>query len=101
MDVRIERRRESLAISLSGELDQHSAKGVLARFAELEAQALPERCVLDLSELAFTDSSGIAVLLNLERRMRDAGGSLVVENSPAQARRVFDAAGLSRIIRFE
>lgn len=101
MDVKIERLRESLKISLKGELDQHEARGVLMRLGELESQALPARCVLDLSALGFTDSSGIAVLLGLERRVRDAGGELTVINIPPQARRVFDAAGLSRVMRFE
>lgn len=101
MDVKIERQKESLQISLSGELDQHAAQGILMRFSELEAQALPSRCTLDLAGLGFTDSSGIAVLLGLERRIRDAGGALRVINTPKQAQRVFDAAGLARLIRFE
>ena len=101
MDVKIERLPQSLRITLAGELDQHAAQGVLMRFTELESQSLPARCTLDLKALGFTDSSGIAVLLGLERRIRDAGGELTVLNTPRQAKRVFDAAGLSRLIRFE
>ncbi len=101
MDVKIERKEAEVVVSLSGELDQHAAKGVMLHLRELEAQALPARCTLDLGQLSFTDSSGIAVLLGLERRVRDVGGSLRVINTPAQAMRVFDAAGLGRVMKFE
>lgn len=101
MDVKIERKDSELLVSLAGELDQHAARGVMLHFRELEAQTLPERCTLDLSSLRFTDSSGIAVLLGLHRRMSDIGGSLRVVGTPQQAMKVFGAAGLRRVMKFE
>ena len=64
-------------------------------------QARPRELTLDLSGLTFTDSSGIAVLLRTYRRMAQSQGSMRVVNTPAQAGKVFKAAGLERIIRFE
>ena len=69
--------------------------------AEGIGEARPRVLVLDLSELTFTDSSGIAVLLRAQRRMAQTGGSLRVWGTPEQARKVFRAAGLERLIRFE
>ena len=63
--------------------------------------ARPRELILDLKDLRFTDSSGIAVLLRSRKRMEQAGGSLRVVRVPEQADKVFRAAGLSRIIRFE
>ena len=71
---------------------------------ELDRQidlALPRELVLDLSGLTFTDSSGIAVLLRAWRRMSQVQGAMRVVNVPPQADKVFRAAGLQRIIRFE
>ena len=66
---------------------------------EMDA-ALPRSLRLDLEQLTFSDSSGIAVLLRAYRRMRQLEGSMEVCNTPAQARKVFQAAGLEKLILF-
>ena len=47
------------------------------------------------------DSSGIAVVLRAHRRMAALGGSLIVTGVPAQARKVFDAAGVPRLVTMQ
>ena len=61
---------------------------------------LPRRLSIDMGGVTFMDSSGIAVLLRAYRRMTQLQGSMLVSNVPAQAQRVFQAAGLHRIIEF-
>ncbi len=60
---------------------------------------LPRDCILDLSHLSFMDSSGIALILKLHRRMRECGGRAWVENAAAQPMRVIDASGIERLVR--
>ena len=55
-------------------------------------------CVLDLEGLRFMDSSGVAILLKLHRRMNALGGRLFVQNVQSQPMRVLDASGIDRII---
>ena len=77
---------------------------VLEVMEELDRQidaALPRKLTLDLAGLTFTDSSGIAVVLRTFRRMRQLQGSMAVVNAPEQARRVFQAAGLDKLVPFE
>lgn len=72
--------------------------------SQLELQvdaARPRALILDLSQLTFTDSSGIAVLLRAHRSMGRLGGKMVVTHTPPQAEKVFQAAGLQRLITFE
>src|SRR5206468_2023192 len=52
---------ETLRLTLLGDLDLASAETLSARLAELRAADRPVR--LDLSKLAFIDSSGIQALL--------------------------------------
>jgi stage II sporulation protein AA (anti-sigma F factor antagonist) len=85
---------------VAGELDHHGARSVMEELDRRIDQARPRELTLDLSGLTFTDSSGIAVLLRTYRRMTQSQGSMRV-NTPAQAGKVFKAAGLERIIRFE
>lgn len=90
-----------LTAAVSGELDHHAAKEVMEELDRRIDAALPRELVLDLRGLTFTDSSGIAVLLRAWRRMSQVRGAMRVVNAPGQADKVFQAAGLQRIIRFE
>ena len=91
----------TLTARVSGELDHHGAKAVMEELDRRIDEALPRELTLDLGELAFTDSSGIAVLLRAWRRMGQVRGAMRVVNIPGQADKVFRAAGLQKLIRFE
>lgn len=91
----------ALTARVSGELDHHGAKGVMEELDRQIDLALPKELTLDLKGLTFTDSSGIAVLLRAWRRMGQVRGAMRVVNTPPQADKVFRAAGLQRMIRFE
>lgn len=91
----------SLTLSLRGELDHHGAKEAMQRMELAIDAALPGKLVLDLSGVSFMDSSGIAVVLRAQKRMRILGGSAVLRRVPLQAKKVFAAAGIFRIIPLE
>lgn len=101
MPVTCKESNRRLTARVAGELDHHGAKSVMEELDRRIDQARPRELTLDLGGLTFTDSSGIAVLLRAHRRMGQIQGSLRVVNTPDQAVRVFRAAGLERIIRFE
>lgn len=101
MPVTCKENERSLTALVDGELDHHGAKAVMEELDRRIDQAQPRQLTLDLSGLSFTDSSGIAVLLRAHRRMGQVQGSMRVVNTPDQAARVFRAAGLERMIRFE
>ena len=46
------------------------------------------------------DSSGVALIVRLSRRMRELGGTLCVENPVGQARRVLSCAGVDKLVHF-
>ena len=87
-----------LTVFLSGELDHHEARSVLRSIGELLEEYLPRDCILELSDLRFMDSSGIALIVQLCRRMRDLGGRAWIENPNGQPLRVIDASGIERLI---
>jgi len=90
-----------LTAAVVGELDHHGAKAVMEELDRQIDAAMPRELTLDLKGLTFTDSSGIAVLLRAWKRMGQVRGTMRVRNTPGQAEKVFRAAGLQRIIRFE
>ena len=87
-----------LVLALSGELDHHEARRVAGELERVLESAVPRDCVLDLGEVRFMDSSGIALILRTYKRMKALGGRLQVENVREQPLRVLDASGIDRII---
>ena len=101
MPVTCREENRRLTALVTGELDHHGARAVMEALDRGIDAARPRELTLDLSGLTFTDSSGIAVLLRAHRRMSQTQGAMRVINTPAQADKVFQAAGLGRMIRFE
>ncbi|MDR1736285.1 MAG: STAS domain-containing protein [Oscillospiraceae bacterium] len=101
MEIRWSGEGRALSIALSGELDHHAAKEALHTLDALIDKRLPLECRLDLSGLSFMDSSGIAVILGLYKRVFELSGELTVENVPPQAMRVISAAGIDKIVTFD
>lgn len=91
----------SLTAAISGELDHHAARQIMAELERRIDAAIPLHLTLDLAGLTFTDSSGIAVLLRAWRHMGRLGGTMRVIHTPPQADKVFRAAALQRLITFE
>ena len=98
MEMTYQAKNRDLTIQLNGELDHHAAREVIRSIDQWIEQALPVRTVLDLEELTFMDSSGIAVVIRAKRRMETLGGSLTVVNIPRQAARVLETAGLGKYL---
>ena len=87
-----------LTVYLAGELDHHVARETLRTVEELLDGTMPRDCALELSGLSFMDSSGIALILRLSRRMKTLGGRLWIENPAHQPMRVIDASGIDRLV---
>ena len=81
-------------VKLSGELDVASAPDLRERLLIILDRHAPSRFILDLSALSFIDSSGIAVLVNTERRARLLGCTLELAAPQAAVWRVLQVCGL-------
>ena len=89
---------EGLCVSVAGEIDHHSASTMRRDVDNIIWNRTPTHLILDMSEVSFMDSSGIAFILRAQQRMQMMDGSLLVCHVPAQAKRVLDAAGISRLV---
>lgn len=98
MDIRTTYLSGRLTLYLTGELDHHEARCAIHTIDELMDEYLPRDCVLDLNGLSFMDSSGIAVIIKLNQRMKSLGGRMWVENPAKQPLRVIDASGIDRLV---
>ena len=80
-------------IALHGELDLAHAYTFDEELRLVEA-AKPSCVVLDLRELTFLDSCGLARLLAARRRARRDGRRLLLVRGPATIQRIFAVAAL-------
>jgi anti-sigma B factor antagonist len=91
-----ERGSGRLLVSISGELDIVTAEANEPAIADILAR--PGSGVdLDLTGLAFMDSSGLAVLV----RLANTFGPLHVSGARPLVRRVIEVTGLQEILRLE
>ena len=90
--------RNCLEFFLTGVLDHHGAQGLLLRLEQDIQKALPMALILDFTDVTIMDSSGIAVALRGWQRMRELGGAVTLRHVAPQPRKVFEAAGIGRMM---
>jgi len=80
---------------LCGDLDLAAADDLEAAFADVPDD---EPAVLDLSQVQFMDSSGLAVVLRQSMRRRDSGGSLQLQHASERVRRLIEFCCLEHLL---
>ncbi len=90
-----------LTVVLTGEIDHHRAKGYIQSIAGKIEAYVPRTCILDFTEVTFIDSSGVAVVINALRGMKQLGGKLLLTGLGSQPLKVFRAAGIDKIIEIK
>lgn len=86
-------------IEVSGELDIRTCE-------RLESIAGPaadggHRVVLDLQELTFCDSTGLAAFVRLHKRATAAGGALVLRSPVPRVANLINLTGLNQLFAVE
>jgi len=86
-------------VALSGELDMASAGELSLRLAGLRSART--RIVVDVSALAFIDSSGLNALVTSARAVDADDGWIVVAGPSQHIARVFDVVRLAESVEIE
>ena len=86
-------------LSLKGELDLNECPQLEAALLEAE-QSHTERIVVNLDELTFVDSSGLAVLVHAATRSATNGDQLRITPGRDHVGRVLRLTGLDTVLPF-
>jgi len=98
LDVRRVDHPLGMVLTLAGELDLATAPVLQERLdAALHGGAV---VVIDLSRLRFIDSSGLGLLVQAERQLRESAGQLVLVRGPRAAHRPFELTSLDSYFEF-
>ncbi|MBQ2841301.1 MAG: anti-sigma factor antagonist [Oscillospiraceae bacterium] len=101
MKIYSERDNGVLTVSLSGELDHHAARNAIPEISRLIDTELPVNLVLNFERVSFMDSSGIALVIGAYKRASSIGSTFSVINTSKQAYKVFNAAGICKIMNIK
>ena len=85
-----------MVVHLQGEVDLASAPQVRRGIHELIDRG-HHRIAVDLAGVDFMDSTGLGVLIGSLKRLREAGGAMVLAGIRPAVARVFEITGLDRI----
>lgn len=97
----IEDEDEILTVRIGGEIDHHSAVWVRTEIDNAMSVRRPSKAVLDLSGIDFMDSSGIGLIMGRYAKMRAIGGELTLKNPNERIMKIFNMAGLEKIVSIE
>ncbi|MCA1682895.1 MAG: STAS domain-containing protein [Actinobacteria bacterium] len=84
-------------IALSGELDLASVGDLQAAFDALSGAGRQKLC-LDLTELRFIDSSGLASVIRAQMTIAEAGGALAIVCVAGAVQRTVKTTGLLEML---
>ena len=83
-------------LPLAGEIDLHVSPRVAESLGAL-IRRKPKRLVVDLSQVSYIDSSGLAVLIEGMQNMEAYGAKLVLAGLQENVRPIFEIARLDQV----
>lgn len=102
LTLRISLDAAAQTLALVGELDMANAATLASELENLEASPGNEPITIDMRELEFIDSTGIAVLVAAHRRANVEGKSDLrfIRSQATGVQRVMDVTGLEKELPF-
>ena len=85
-------------VPLEGEIDLHVSPQIGARLATMIKQK-PPQLVVDLSQVTYIDSSGLAVLIEAMQNVGGYGGKFALTGLQDGVRPIFEIARLDQVFR--
>jgi anti-sigma B factor antagonist len=97
LEIEIQSSEERTLVTLSGELDASTASFLYDKLSDLEVEDT-HNVVLDLAQVTFMDSTGLAVIVTEHKRLQHADGTLTIFSPPSSVRRLFEITGLTTVL---
>ena len=86
----------AVAVDISGDVDLHRSPALRETLTKL-IDANPGRLVLNLSEVGYMDSSGVATLVEALQRIQRKQGRLLLHSLSPRVQSIFEIARLESI----
>src|SRR5207253_3183637 len=92
------RRDRPDVLPLKGEIDLHVSPSVTASLNAM-IEKKPRRLVVDLSEVTYIDSAGLAALIEAMQKVEGYGGRFVLAGLQETVRSIFEISRLDQVFQ--
>lgn len=96
MDIKASLIQDCLVVSITGELDTTTTPELEAILAQ-ESQANPKSYIFDLADMDYISSVGLRVFLANLKKVKAAGGRMLLSGLNEEVQEVFDMAGFTSL----
>lgn len=96
MEIQVENRDDSVVVTPMGEVDLARSPSLRSRLKQVLGES-PNRLVVDLSQVPYMDSSGVATLVEALQQCRAHDCSLFLAGLQDRVRSVFEIARLDTV----
>src|SRR5678815_211034 len=85
---------DAILLVLRGEIDLHNSPQIRSVVLDLINKHKPQRLILNINDVAYMDSSGIAVLVEALKKLKPAGGKIFLTNVQPRVKGLLEIARL-------
>ena len=94
--IRVQPLEDGLCLALAGEIDLSRSPDVRAALIQHIA-GQPKRLIIDLVDVPYMDSSGVATLVEALQKQRAHGGKMILCHLQPKVRSIFEIARLDQV----
>ncbi len=94
----IEILQDTMIVRINQEVDHHNATQIREKVENIYLEKKLKNIIFDFSKVYFMDSSGIGMCIGRYKLAKACGGSFIACNLTNEVKRIFDMAGLGKII---
>jgi anti-sigma B factor antagonist len=92
------RRNRADVLPLKGEIDLHVSPSVTASLNAM-VEKKPRRLVVDLSDVTYIDSAGLAALIEAMQKVEGYGGKFLLAGLQETVRSIFEISRLDQVFQ--
>lgn len=96
MNIKIDINGEKVVAQFEGRLDTVAATKVNAEMATL-AENADKEITLDFAQLEFISSSGLRLMLSLNKQAKAKGGKVIIAGANDEIKKVFKITGFANL----
>lgn len=93
MDIKSAEKDGVLVVEINGEINISSSPGLKKWFEKSQAS----KVLINMSKVGYIDSSGLATLVELLKRLKTKGGTLTLTQLSAKVKSLFEITKLDRL----
>jgi len=101
MEINFDISENTITIQLEGELDHHSSGRARERIELKLSTSLQKNIIYDLSGLTFMDSSGIGLIANGYKIVREFGGNVTVVTDNEKYAKILKMSRMDELVRIK